>query len=118
MSVHTKRSDTHEEMYIHITPGVIREEYGERIADVLPWNGATFFFRKEGKEQFRPDGGVWKWSLAFCSPEDQFDRRIGRNVARRRYFNYHYETFGPNKPKFDDAIKMFEDLARLRMGIE
>lgn len=59
-------STTHKETYCHI------RESNEH------WNGATIFARLE------PDG--WYASIAICSKQDQFCRRTGRTVARRRYF--------------------------------
>lgn len=68
MSKETKKSDTHEERYIHLTVE------GPRIKNM------TLFARKE-------DDGTWYAAVSFCHKDDHFERRIGRQVARRRYFN-------------------------------
>lgn len=54
------KSTTHEEMFFHID------------------NKGTVFFRKEGEQ--------WYYSLAIKSSKDQFCRKSGRCVARRKYF--------------------------------
>jgi hypothetical protein len=72
------RSTTHEERFFHL-----REPIG-------PFHGATVFFRKETQ--------VWRAAVAFCSPEDQFNRRIGRNKSRRRYFQGFSMPWGQATP--------------------
>lgn len=67
MSVYTKKSDTVEERFAHL--------------DIVPdlAHKATVFARKEADGYYA--------SVAYCSLQDDFNRRIGRNVARRRYFS-------------------------------
>lgn len=67
MSVHTKKSDTVPERYAHV------EIYNSDLA-----SRATVFARLID--------GVWLTSISYCSNHDHFDRKIGRNVARRRFF--------------------------------
>jgi len=64
-----RASLTHRERYYHFCelPGQIR------------FKAITVFARQE-KE------GGWFMSVALCVQEDQFDRRVGRQIARRRYF--------------------------------
>lgn len=68
MESHPHRSTTHKEMFFHI-------QYDPALA---PFLGATVFAREEN--------GTWYASTALCSPHDDFCRRRGRTVARRRYF--------------------------------
>lgn len=78
------KSTTHEELFFHIE------------------NKGTVFFRKE-------ESGYWGGVAALCNPKDQFNRAIGRNVARRRYFGHEesaLEWFS-NKPAYTDALKVF-----------
>lgn len=63
---HPYKSTTHEELYHH------------HRAFNRPYSHITLFLRKEA--------GGWEFSWALCSAKDQFSRRVGRSVARRRYF--------------------------------
>lgn len=69
------KSTTHEEMFFHID------------------NKATVFFRKEGDQ--------WRASVALRSERDQFCRKTGRCVARRKYFNGKSVLFETNASKPD-----------------
>ena len=102
MSESTKRSDTHEERYFHIRPQTLEELYGLLPFLSMPFKGATVFYREED--------GVWYGSIALCSWEDQFSRKAGRSVARRRYFttNLVVHEQGLHEPVFDDALTLFE----------
>lgn len=66
----THKSTTHEEMYYHI-----REAFKFDGKDM---QGGTVFFRK--------DNGKWFYSVARCSANDNWQKRKGRTVARRRFF--------------------------------
>jgi hypothetical protein len=68
MSVFTKKSDTHQERYVHLE---IKNH--DRV------HHATVYAREYA-------AGVWGASVAFCAHGDQFIRRVGRSVARRKYF--------------------------------
>lgn len=63
------KSTTHNERFYHIT---VPQHFGKD-------KRATVFFREES------DGTI-KASLALCHEKDQFNRRLGRTVARRKYF--------------------------------
>lgn len=66
MPVHRPhKSTTHEERFYHL-----------RDAEGRPYS--TVFVRKED--------GVWYGNVAICNPRDQFSRRRGRTLSRRRYF--------------------------------
>lgn len=71
MSLKTRKSDTHEERYFHIQ---LKDQPNSRLRAV------TIFARKDNLT------GLWDVSGAFCHKEDKFDRKIGRQVARRRFF--------------------------------
>jgi len=81
-----RKSTTHEEKFIHIqdfteaakTAGASDYMHNTR------YKGATVFARKEM--------GVWHATVALCSKSDPFNRRIGRQVARRRYFEKPVES--------------------------
>ncbi len=45
------------------------------------FSNATVFAREE-----IPLSNVWRFSVAFCSNKDRFDRTVGRSIARRKYF--------------------------------
>lgn len=65
----TRKSTTHEERYIHI----------RNLWSSFKYSDATIFARKE-------NDGNWYMSVALCWKQDQFDRAIGRQNARRHYF--------------------------------
>jgi hypothetical protein len=76
------------------------------------YKGATVFCRKEGD--------TWCAAIAFCAPQDQFNRRVGRSQARRRYFQVMQhsqwpeawlERLGPDKPLYDHVKLMAVDMA-------
>lgn len=69
MSYETRKSDTHEERYVH-TP----------VSGMKTFM-ATVFCRKE-------ESGMWYMATAYCSRNDRalFTRKKGRGVARRKYF--------------------------------
>lgn len=76
------RSTTHEERYYHVD------------------NRATVFFRKEE--------GSWLGSLSLVHPKDQFSRKIGRNVARRKYFNGYKFYLTDNEPSYEAAVDLVD----------
>lgn len=65
------KSTTHEERFFHF-------HFDTSEAPAL--RAITIFARKE-------NDGVWYVTPAFCVREDEFDRKRGRTVSRRRYFN-------------------------------
>lgn len=85
------RSNTHREMFFHVVGA-------EMLA---PYRGATVFFREEA-------GGGWNAAVSLCSPGDDFCRRRGRTIARRRYFNMahgpQYHRHGLATPTYSDAM--------------
>jgi len=91
---HPHKSTTHEELYFHID-------------DV-----ASVFFRKE-------NDGVWYGCAALRNPDDQFCRRTGRQVARRRYFQFRDANYGfsVERPSYEDAVDVMQ-LERKEFGLE
>ena len=84
---HPHKSTTHEEQYFHI------EQYG------------TVFFRKENN--------MWAATAAYRNPKDNFCRRTGRNLARRKWFGQgpHVISDGSvEKVTYEDAVEVFEML--------
>lgn len=62
------KSTTHEERFYHVTIDGVEDETKR----------GTVFFRKETRGIFA--------AVAVCHANDQFSRRIGRNISRRKYF--------------------------------
>lgn len=83
---HPHKSTTHEEQYFHI---------GQE---------GTVFFRKEH--------GIWAGSVAYCDPRNQFCKRVGRDLARRKWFGNGPHVLGDNSEKvtYEDAVEVFNIL--------
>lgn len=92
------KSTTHEEMFFHIREPYI-DKKGKR------YKAATVFARME------PDVGCWLLVPARCSETDNFCRRTGRNVARKRYFQFAEDCYDfvwlKTKPTYEDAKKLY-----------
>jgi hypothetical protein len=74
------RSTTHIEIYRHSQDSIeILETWLPARHHDSDINGATAFYRME-------DDGKWYVSIALCCMKDQFCRKTGRQVARRKYF--------------------------------
>ena len=69
MSRLTKKSDTHQERYVHL-----------EIENHPKVHAATVFAR-----EITP--GDWTYVAAYCAHGDQFNRRLGRQIARRTFFD-------------------------------
>lgn len=89
MTERPHKSTTHPEMFFHV--------FWDSSATARGYKGATVFARKEGH--------MWYGAIAFCAASDQFDRRVGRSQARRRYFVWRDQQFqmllGPEKPTYE-----------------
>lgn len=68
------KSTTHNERFYHVNIDV-----GAGNMRLLESKRATVFFREES------DGTI-NASIALCHDSDQFNRRVGRSVSRRKYF--------------------------------
>jgi hypothetical protein len=68
METHPYKSTTHQEKYYHF-----KDIFSNRFKAI------TIYARKD-------DNGIWYLAPAFCVKTDQFDRRVGRQVARRKFF--------------------------------
>lgn len=83
-----RKSTTHDERFFHVP-----------VTEFSPlYSHVTLFFRKE---EFG-----WRWAYALCSRADQFCRKRGRTVARRRYFERdcrHLIKAGKSEPTLEDA---------------
>lgn len=92
---HPHKSTTHEERYFHL------RDYNGFGAN------ATVFMRQE-------IGGQWYGSAAFCHVNDNFCRKVGRSVARRKYFGYgnRYPVEGPTS---EEAMKVLENVLPARL---
>lgn len=99
MMITPRRSTTHKEQYAHI-----------RLPAFDRWAAGTVFVRLE-------DEG-WFASVALCIKADQFSRRVGRTVARRKYMNSKGEVplevmSGGNIRHLDtprDQVPTYEDM--------
>lgn len=87
------KSTTHEERYYHI----------RNHANLLE---GTVFLRKEVDES-HPDG-KWYGSVAIRDERDSPNKRIGRQVARRKYFNG--KRVAVNTASYDEAEALFDDI--------
>lgn len=96
MSLETKRSDTTPERYVHIK------------LNHPKFSHATLFARKEGED--------WRYAIAFCLRGDQFSRRVGRSVARRKYMKSN-PIFQPILDWSGDP-KMFYDVCEYTIQYE
>lgn len=104
MSESTKRSDTHKEKYFHITPTILNDIFEDTAH--FPFAGATVFYRHEPNKF-----NMWYADIALCAHGDQFNRKVGRNIARRRYFSSGFPfCHRMQDPTFDDALTLFEDV--------
>ena len=83
---HPHKSTTHEEQFFHV------EQQG------------TVFFRKEH--------GIWTATVAYRNPKDNFCRRTGRNIARRKWFGKGPHVMGDHSEKvsYEDAVEVFNIL--------
>ena len=99
LNMNPHRSTTHQERYYHF----------QDLPGQTKFKAATVFARKE-------EFTGWFLSIAFCAMGDSFQRRIGRQVARRRYFkgtnwfagqemNYEIaETFMKNEVNYNTIL--------------
>lgn len=91
MSIHTKKSDTHQERYIHL-----------EVENHPKVHGATVFARETSP-------GHWTYIAAYCAHGDAFNRRLGRQIARRMFFNpaKHDRLFYPGGPfEYQKAVEV------------
>lgn len=99
MSALTKKSDTHREHYVHLA-----------IKNHPRVKNATVFAR-----EYEP--GAWGYTVAFCHVTDQFDRRIGRQIARRTYFRDGARRWHVDGPfEFQKAVDLAMRLANELTG--
>lgn len=88
------KSTTHEERYFHI-----RDKDG--------CLEGTVFMRQE-------DNGKWYGSVAIRDKRDQPVHRIGRQVARRKYFNG--KRCPCVTPSYDEAEALFDDIYNFHLS--
>lgn len=92
--VNPHKSTTHKEKYFHLD-----------VVDSPRFSHATVFAREEV-----PGSGDWRFAVALCHKNDQFCRRTGRSVARRKYFNDDFPRLAP------DSVLYNEYLGNVRNG--
>ena len=94
MSAETKKSDTTPERYVHV---VVTPVVSTRV------HHATLFARQN------PDGD-WTASIAYMVNGDQFNKEVGRKIARRKWFTqpnkrFPLEFFQGNKGQRSDFFE-------------
>jgi len=93
---HPHKSTTHEEKFFHLRD----------------YNGyddhATVFMRKEGES--------WYGSAALCHEKDNFCRKVGRSVARRKYFLG--KKFDVSEPTLDGAYEVVHAVINSMYGVK
>jgi hypothetical protein len=88
------RSTTHEEIYHHFP---INDPFNK-------YRGATFFARNATPPNpFQTTAQNWGATVAVCSIKDEFIRKRGRTVARRRYFQEQPVAYFNHKPTWEEA---------------
>lgn len=78
LAKHEHKSTTHEERFVHF-PCMDDHIPGCSTGNFNYPKAASAFCREE-------EPNSWFAAFSFCVWEDQFSRKIGRQVARRRYF--------------------------------
>lgn len=75
------------EKSFHLTPSMIQsmKDKGKDLGCIENYKGMTMFLRLE-------EDGFWYGAIAKCSKNDNFDRKAGFSVARRRYFTRRQDT--------------------------
>ena len=97
------KSTTHKERYYHF----IRDDTLPGIHSKI--KAVTAFAREE------PAGDKQHWyiSMAFCLEGDQFERKTGRQIARRKYFNFRRFYLG-KEITYDKIVEVArKELARI-----
>ena len=100
---HPHKSTTHEELYFHV-----REPHTDKKGK--RYRAATVFARKILATDWEPS--FWITCVARCSETDNFDRAVGRNIARKRWFNdpilgNNYFAQSETKPTYEDAKNLY-----------
>lgn len=94
------RSNTHKERFYHFIA-----ERGHLIGNqnvVKPGKAITVFVRQEDDPQ------QWFATAASCHPNDNFCRKTGRTIARRKYFLQKNIYFiGATAPTYEDIARTF-----------
>lgn len=89
-----RKSTTTPEMYFQI-----RDPHTSKKGK--QYKAATAFARQR-------ETGAWAVSLVRCSIEDNFNRKQGRTIAKRRFFaNPGIQTVFVEAPTFDDIKKLY-----------
>ena len=117
MNHHNFKSLTTPERFYHFLPSFIgggdpsATSMG-KTKELVPESSGTVFMRKQGD--------YWFASVALCDPRDQFCRRTGRLVARRKFFQkpklVMQVTYQPGStPDYADACAMIDAAANRRV---
>lgn len=78
-----RKSTTHQERYYHFD---LWKEPNRDLAAGIPTSPRFWFSDVSVYARRHNETGEWHMAVALCSILDQFSRRIGRQVARRRFF--------------------------------
>lgn len=91
------KSTTHRERFVHLRAVDTEIVWPHGLRKI---QARTVFLREESP-------GVWNFSYADCSNKDPFNRKVGRQVARRRYFAEPHRflfTEGEHGPTFAEVV--------------
>ena len=112
MNHHNFKSLTTPERFYHFRPVA--------SAEILPFGLVVYPNEPSGTVFMRKQGDYWYASVALCDPRDQFCRRTGRLVARRKFFQkpklVMQVTYQPGStPDYTDACAMIDAAANRRV---
>lgn len=80
-TVRPHKSTTHQELFYHIKSSDLEKRVS--TSSPLSWS----FLRFQAFTVFaREEEGQWYAALAYCVTEDVFNRKRGRNTARKNFF--------------------------------
>lgn len=104
------KSTTHHERFYHFnTPGeprgtvFMRREFS--IKECAEWFGTERPVEALGSD-------TWYGTAAVCSDNDVFNKRLGRTIARRRFFVNPHQCF-ECEPSYEGAKRLLLTYARL-----
>lgn len=111
---HSTKAD---EYYFHIRAYHTEEKLSGPTQVLSTRGGGTVFMRKEKDGEFYA-------GVALCHENDSFCKRIGRNVARRKYFSGRQCKpaalgwrvmlgAGQKYPSYEDAVALYEKASKL-----
>ncbi len=116
--LHPWKSTTHEERYYHFQ----RDKVPEGVPDVLAntkFKAVTVFARKEQVAHGDSLVPLWFFAIALYVDGDPapFSRKVGRGLARRKYFAQAYNRY-PSPVGVDGGLDMEELMRRVSSRVQ